>query len=244
MRLHLKTISKTQILPPWFDPYFSILGISGLRSEWVIVPIRRGLETVGNYLSRLTPRGPHDTLAIALNQMAESLQTQEWLQNGEIQLNNRLNGDHHGLTKTCQQTLEFVARYGEAQLGVFYVVTGEKLELTASYAYAIAQVKDRSIAIGEGKVGQAALDKKVLIFDNIPKDHIALNIDSCFGKLYPQTIAIFPVVYNGKTEGVLELAFTIAPVSRQMVFLGQAMRSIAIAVYNTRAKHTSAPVLR
>src|SRR5690606_13211545 len=96
----------------------------------------------------------------------------------------------------------------DAQCGAFY--TSEKLDgqvllkLCASYAYAHEQNVSESFALGEGLVGQAAIEKKRILLSNLPPDYV--RISSGLGAATPACLVVAPISFEGEVKGVIELA--------------------------------------
>ncbi|MBY0220073.1 response regulator [Paenibacillus illinoisensis] len=96
-----------------------------------------------------------------------------------------------------------------AQLGVVYLIDEEKHpdELRRYGAYAFEENEDigkEVYRVGEGLIGQAALDMKPIILENTPEDYIKLG--SASGSTRATSIMIFPVVFEDELIGVVELA--------------------------------------
>lgn len=90
--------------------------------------------------------------------------------------------------------------------GVFYVwVEDERqLRLLASYAHLERKSVNQSFALGQGVVGQCALERQPIVITDPPADYI--HIGSALGEAPPRFIAALPVLHNGTVMAVLELA--------------------------------------
>ncbi len=97
--------------------------------------------------------------------------------------------------------------------------------LTAAAARA-----SENILPGEGLVGQCAVEKKRILLTNVPPDF--LNISSSLGEARRVNIIVLPVLFEGQTKAVIELAslqpFTVVNIT----FLEQLTLNIG-AVFNT-----------
>src|SRR5687767_15285480 len=78
------------------------------------------------------------------------------------------------------------------------------LRLIASYAYKERKHVGNRFGIGEGLVGQAALEKKPILLTNVPDDYI--RITSGLGEAPPRNILVLPVLFEGQVKAVIELA--------------------------------------
>lgn len=103
--------------------------------------------------------------------------------------------------------LNQVAILLEAPYGVLYAMKESRLIRVA--AYAADGEKERSlgkvsIAPGEGLVGQSAIEKRVLQMNDLPQNYI--RISSGLGDASAASLTVAPVVFEGKTIAVIELA--------------------------------------
>jgi two-component system sensor histidine kinase/response regulator len=92
----------------------------------------------------------------------------------------------------------------DAGLGVFYRMEHDRLQLVGSYGYRERENLKPSFGLGEGLVGQCALEKAPISIDQPPAGYIAIG--SGLGEAPPQFIALIPIVRTGQVLGVLEFA--------------------------------------
>ncbi|WP_026464954.1 response regulator [Adhaeribacter aquaticus] len=165
----------------------------------------------GDYQVRIEDRekAGMGVLADALNRMASDLQKnqeeaaqQDWLRKGYIELNDQLKGEKSP-QQFSQHVLTEMAKYLNGKVGLFYMLddTSNLLNPTASYACSLEA--NKNIAMGEGLVGQAALDKAPVVLTNVPDNLVKVNSGLLEGP--PTTIIIHPLIYNDEVQGVLEL---------------------------------------
>src|SRR5438046_10180182 len=62
----------------------------------------------------------------------------------------------------------------------------------------------KQIGLGQGVVGQCALEKQKIVIDNLPHDYI--RISSGLGEASAHSILVLPLIFEGQVKGVLELA--------------------------------------
>src|SRR5437867_2125789 len=124
-----------------------------------------------------------------------------------------------------------------AQHGVFYMMTAgaeePKLELLASYAYSSRKNVANEFKLGEGLVGQAALEKEKILLNSVPPDYI--QIMSGLGEAPPLNIIVLPVLFEGQVRAVMELAAFDRFSATHQVFLDQLMESIGIVLNTIQA---------
>ncbi len=88
--------------------------------------------------------------------------------------------------------------------GAFYVADSERrLNLFGSYGYRERKHLNNSFQIGEGLIGQAAMEKASITL-TAPKDYIRIN--SGLGEGPPACITVQPIIHQDRVLGVLELA--------------------------------------
>src|SRR5262249_40685536 len=76
--------------------------------------------------------------------------------------------------------------------------------LLASYASEGKGAIGKRIGVGEGLVGQCAMDKQKILLDNLPPEYI--RISSGLGSAAPRSVLVLPLIFEGQVRGVLELA--------------------------------------
>jgi len=172
----------------------------------------------------------------AFARMTESLrrsrseeQGRDWFKTGINELNAIMRGEQK-TEEMAEKVLTFLAGYLKAGAGAFYLYDdkGQALLLTASYAFTRRKNLGERFRLGEGIIGQAALEKKTICLSNAPPDY--LQIGSALGESVPANIVALPLLHNGQLVAALELA-TFTPFSdRELDFLHQAMEGIAIGL--------------
>jgi methyl-accepting chemotaxis protein len=195
------------------------------------VQIKTGLETAATKLAEATTRNA----------------TQDWLKTGQALLNEQLRGEQD-VTTLAKNIITFLTPYVEAQVGVFYLMEeasegareSNYLKLIASYAYTQRKGLPTELPIGEGLVGQAALEQQFILVTDIPEDYI--HIESGLGEAVPQNILVMPFLYENAVKGVIELGSFQIIRDLKIEFLKQVMSGIGIAV-NTAESRTKMQAL-
>ncbi|NUY80452.1 HAMP domain-containing protein [Flavobacterium sp. MAH-1] len=161
-------------------------------------------------------KGEVEALKDTINQMIANLkattlrnQEQDWLKSNLAKFTQMLQGQKelHSVTKKILSELATVVT---AQHGLFYILQEDekfidsKLNLIASYAYVKRKNAPTQYGMGEGLIGQVALEKERMLLSNVPKDYI--KIGSGLGDARPQDVIILPVLFEGQLKAVIELA--------------------------------------
>ena len=136
---------------------------------------------------------------------AEALEQQAWYRTGQTQLSDSIIGEL-ALPALGQGVLNFLSRYIDAAVGALYVVQDGKLQRVAEYAYDPDHLQSaRTLNVGTGLVGQAALERRVMALEDLPADY--LKVTSALGETAPRSVLIVPVEDSGMLNGVIELGF-------------------------------------
>src|SRR5437879_12486502 len=79
-----------------------------------------------------------------------------------------------------------------------------ELQLLASYAYRDLNGVNSRFKLGEGLVGQAALEKERILLTNVPNDY--MRISSGLGGAAPRNIVVLQILLKGQVKAVKELS--------------------------------------
>ncbi|MFE9256871.1 HAMP domain-containing protein [Streptomyces sp. NPDC006879] len=113
------------------------------------------------------------------------------------------------------------------------------LRMRGSYAYA-GSAMPTSFRPGEGLIGTVAEEKRSILVENTPPGY--LKIASGLGEAPPAHVIVLPVLFEGKTLGVIELASFHPFTQIQKDFLSQIADLIATSV-NTISVNSKTEVL-
>ncbi len=171
-----------------------------------------------------------------LRSISNENEQRSWMQEGLAGLNDSLRGDL-GMPDLCKNVVTYLCQYLGFQTGAMYVLGEDKiLHLMGSYAWSTRKQHANRFAIGEGLVGQAALEKTTIEIVNVPPDYLV--IESGIGSSAPYSILIIPVVYENELKGVFEFALLQSVMDKQSEFMKVSIESVAISInsaqYRTR----------
>jgi HAMP domain-containing protein/CheY-like chemotaxis protein/signal transduction histidine kinase len=161
-------------------------------------------------------KGEVEALKDTINQMISNLkattfrnQEQDWLKSNLAKFTQMLQGQKE-LNTVTKRILSELAQVVNAQHGLFYImeqkenIMDSKLKLIAAYAFRKRKDVSNEFAMGEGLVGQCALEKERILLTNVPGDYI--QIGSGLGEATPVNILVLPVMFEGQLKAVIELA--------------------------------------
>lgn len=203
----------------------------------------------GDFSGEIIPKSESDELAVALNRMTAALRTateqnarQSRLKSAQNELNEQMRGDLN-TDMLSRNIVTYVAKYTRAQIGAIYLFSDDLkgYQLTASYAYTFRKGAITIYKDGEGLVGQAALERKIISFSELPDDYV--RITSGLGNTVPRNVIIAPFVYGERTIGVIELGAVSHFNEESLEFLNLVLENIAISVMSAENRTRMAKLL-
>lgn len=167
----------------------------------------------------------------------ERMRMQNWLQHGVARLAAGTRGEHtvHEVADTILRTL---VSYVGANVATLYGQEGGRLNRLAAWALSGDAPLPDSVAMGEGLLGQAALENRIVHVRGLAAGY--LNINSTLGSGPAQQLLIAPITADGDVVGAIELGYARAEASPDAVMelLRNAAEtmgmSIRTAIYRTR----------
>jgi HAMP domain-containing protein/signal transduction histidine kinase/CheY-like chemotaxis protein len=189
-----------------------------------------------------------DTINEMIRNLRDSTQKnteQDWLKTNLAKFSRMLQGQKD-LNTVGRLILSELAPVVSAQQAVFYILDGarEAPQLTqlASYASRGQSALGKRLNMGEGLVGQCAVELRKILLTNLPPDYI--RISSGLGEAPPKNILVLPVVFEGQVKGVLELASFERFNPTHQAFLDQLTESIGIVLNTIEANMRTENLLK
>ena len=172
---------------------------------------------------------------------------QDWLKTNLAKFSRMLQGQKDLVTVGQLILSARLAPVVGAQQAEFYVmssgaVESPRLKLLASYASGGQDAHGKEIDLGQGLVGQCAIDKRKILLTNVPSE--AFRIASGLSENAAMDVLVLPVVFEGQVRGVLELASLehFNPVHE--AFLDQLTESIGIVINTIEANTRTEDLLK
>src|SRR3982075_2694987 len=170
---------------------------------------------------------------------------QDWLKTNLAKFTRMLQGQRDLLT-VGRLILSELAPVVSAQQGVFYMMNGSveepELQLLASYAYRERKGINTRFKLGEGLVGQAALEKERILLTRVPPDYV--QISSGLGETAPMNIVVLPILFEGQVKAVMELSSLEHFNPTHHAFLDQLTESIGIVLNTIEANTRTEDLLK
>ena len=171
---------------------------------------------------------------------------QDWLKTNLAKFSRMLQGQKDLLT-VGRLILSELAPVVSAQHAVFYILDTSRGARRSSSCWPATPTRAQtqsaaSFELGEGLVGQCALEKQKILLTNVPPDYI--RISSGLGEAAPQNIIVLPVIFEGQVKGVLELASFERFNPTHQAFLDQLTESIGIVLNTIEANMRTEDLLK
>jgi HAMP domain-containing protein/CheY-like chemotaxis protein/signal transduction histidine kinase len=160
---------------------------------------------------------------------------QDWLKTNLAKFTNMLQGQRD-LTTVGRLLLSELTPLVNAQLGAIYQIENEDsatLRLLSVYADDPIHGHPKTFHVGEGLIGQCALEKRRVLITEMPAS--ATPIGSSLFKSVPKNVIVLPVLFESQVKAVIELASLTAFTTLQITFLDQLTTNIGIVLNSIEA---------
>ncbi|NOR69618.1 MAG: GAF domain-containing protein [Methylomarinum sp.] len=141
-----------------------------------------------------------------LKQNREENELREWLSEGLSQFSKDLSGEND-LQKLTEKAVSFIGHYVNAGHGVIYLYDDENeahlLNLMGSYMFTERANLSAHYKLGEGAIGQVALERKCILLTDIPKEK---KITTGTTSATPLNTFTFPLIYEDVLCAVVEFS--------------------------------------
>lgn len=177
----------------------------------VTEPLLQGMDFANDIASgklnstlQLERRDELGQLSKALNDMAVQLRDLDWLNTGKESLDDQLRGDLT-LSELAKRFVSFFTKHMNGELGALYLFDekSKQLTLTSSYAFSDRSGNFNVVELGEGMVGQAAMEQEVIAYSDITHNAPSLNYGA--GEVTPSNFMSIPLVTDSHLIGVMLL---------------------------------------
>jgi len=206
----------------------------------------------GRFTTEFEPQSESDQLGASMRNMrdrlslvAEEDRRRNWSIGGFAQFSEILRMSED-LKTLGSKTISFLNKYINANQGGFFNLDEDEqgepiLTMIGSYAYNSKKSAERSFRLGEGFVGQAAVEKELIYISDIPRDYVTMS--SGLGEAPPRCLLIVPLVYNGETQGVIEFASLSNFRDHEIDFIKRLSETIGAALSNIKGKERTLRLL-
>ena len=161
---------------------------------------------------------------------------QDWLKTNVAKFTRMMQGQRD-LVTVGKMLLSELTQLVNAQYGTVYQMDvnerGPFLKLLAGYACGREVMQQSEVPIGAGLVGQCAIEKRNFHLKEIPSDYV--RIKSGLGEARPRDLVVFPVLFEGQTKAVIELASLGEFTPTHLTLLAQLTETIGVVVNTIEA---------
>ncbi len=168
-----------------------------------------------------------------LRAITRELEKENRLKTGLQAISDRLRGFQE-ISDLTTNLLTGLNRFIDFQIGAAYIPDSDgTLVLKGSYAIYEDKTFMTRINPGQGIIGQAALEKRIIHITDIPENYFQISSGS--GQAVPNSLLAVPIVFNDELMGILELGSfnTFDPMDVELLeHLGE---TAAIAIYTSMA---------
>ncbi|MDB5904510.1 MAG: sensor hybrid histidine kinase, partial [Betaproteobacteria bacterium] len=158
---------------------------------------------------------------------------QDWQKTNLAKFSRMMQGQRDLFT-VAQTLLSELVPLVSAHQGVMYIMDVDgnehRLKQLAGYADTREGDEPRRYRVGEGLVGQCAIEKQRLMLIDVPEKSIQISSGLVTAK--PRNVIVLPVLFEGEVKAVIELASLTDFTASHIAFLEQLTGSIGI-VLNT-----------
>ncbi|MGS2779099.1 response regulator [Robertmurraya sp. GLU-23] len=192
-----------------------------------------------------------DEVANSFNGMVQSLEEQTqiersliWSKSNIAEITTSLNG-FSNVESLSQTFLSKIVPLMDSCKAAFFVTHIEDSNNNSSFkriaSYAINEKSQSTFQLGEGLIGQAALEKSPIFVSGVHLNNIELIAG--VGEASPLNIHVWPIIVNGNVIGVIELASFKKISETQQSFMDELISHAGIILDNTMKRIQLAKVL-
>lgn len=207
----------------------------------------------GKFKTSFKPISNKDILGHALVNMRESLQKADkkdllrnWIVSGNAEISEILR-DNDSVDALGDEILEYICERINAAQGAFYIINDSDkdnptIDIKASYAFNRKKFLKKSYKIGEGLLGQSAIEKDIIIRTEIPDDYMFIS-SGLLGDKKPRCLLIVPLIYNDTVYGLIELSSFVVFDEDKTQFMKEVSDIIARTIFNLKVNEETKQLL-
>ncbi|MGE5511047.1 MAG: HAMP domain-containing protein [Bacteroidota bacterium] len=185
-----------------------------------------------------------NTMIDNLRLTTETNTEQDWLKTNLARIASMLQGQRD-LTTVGSTLLSELVPLVRAQIGVIYQVASEgspHLRRLASYADDHMESWPNQLALGEGFIGQCALNRRRILISDVPTD--IQRVGRGLVDAPPKSVVVLPVVFEDQVKGVIALGSLYEFEPAHLTFLDQLTAGIGIVLNSIEASMQTESLLK
>lgn len=239
---------------------------------WVLPSITKGLNVVNAMIKHFgkeqfeeirnisfESRDEIGSVARVFQELSEDLREKQELERRFVQQQKDLNWINsnlaritellHGINSLEQISQMFINEFTPVlggTVGAIYIrkesENPDELYLAGSYAKEGELNSPAMFKVGEGLIGQVALDQKPISLSETPADY--LSVRSALGEAKPAHVLIYPIMFEDELLGVVELACLDQFTSLEEQLLGELTVNLGVVLNNVNRRLRVEELLR
>ncbi|RAY16051.1 hybrid sensor histidine kinase/response regulator [Actinomadura craniellae] len=166
-----------------------------------------------------------------LRETTRANEEQDWLKTNLARIGGLMQG-HRDPMQVAGLIMSELTPTVSAQYGAFYLARpgedGPTLTLIAGYGVRRDTIGSKSFALGEGLIGQSAIERRPITITDAPGDYV--KIGTGLGSAAPTNIVVLPIVFEGEVLGAIELAGFTAFSKVHMAFFDQFAENLGVTI--------------
>ena len=192
-----------------------------------------------DFSGSIESKSKNDELGLALVSMTDILRNSSVKNKNEIYFSEGVGEFSDNLTgmsdtvELAKKAITLACRYVKASSGVVYTYSKEEeeLNLIASFAYVSRDNLSNKFKLGDGIVGQVALEREAILLKNIKADEYMVESGTTTAK--SKEVFAFPLIHEGELFGVVELLSFESFTKIQEDYLAKVASVFATALHTT-----------
>ncbi|WP_432928568.1 HAMP domain-containing protein [Microbispora sp. CA-135349] len=181
-----------------------------------------------------------NTMVATLRETTKTNQEQDWLKSNLARISRLMQG-HRDLMEVARLIMSELTPLVSASHGACYLYDDGRLNLIAGYGIQPGSTPKPSFELGEGIIGQAALETKQIILEGVPVDSI--TVETGLSRSNPAQIVVLPILFENQVLGVLEMASFTQFSEVHLAFLTQLVETIGVTINTIMANSRTEDLL-
>jgi len=171
------------------------------------------------------------TIVANINETIKESEKQLWIQNGIVKLNKDIL-DIDNLDKKLSYAISYLSRYTDSAIGAIYLYdkNNKELKLRSSYAFIERENISNHYKLGEGIIGQVALELQPIMLKNIKREEQLISTGTT--ETAPLNTYTYPLIYQNELVGVIEIATTVAFDKYKIDFFNKTVESLSGTIFS------------
>ncbi|MDR7073419.1 CHASE3 domain-containing protein [Fictibacillus barbaricus] len=210
-----------------------IISGSIIRTIKAVVETIRAMAHGGDLSNRIQVKTNDEIkeLGDVTNELLDTFQQRDWLQTSVTEVVS-MNQGISSLDQLAETCITGIAKITDSSFGAFYIREGKekhiKFTKKASFADLMDDVGRESFTLGQGMIGQCALEKRVQVINGIEGEYQLIS--SGLGEAKPKSLLIAPIVHEDEVIAVIELASLNQYTDQHQLFIETVIETFGLTI--------------